>query len=217
MGRRPDGQSRTVSEESALPSLSHSTTISIPSTKTITRVQTKAPAGDHHWLNAGSRQPLLEKSPEELDSTVSTPKEEFYCRTKRALGLKRDFSDPVEGAPRSRTPTGNVLDRVSSTLRDVAMKRIMASSPNTSVSDLSIAAPRRHRFRPATVYSTTSSIREMMMGKPPISTPDPEEMYSGADSQEYVAIKLSEPDDPSFLPSEAHRIHTPATAKRLSW
>ena len=93
--------------------------------------------------------------------------------------------------------------------RDAAMKRIMASSANTSVSDLSIAAPRRHRFRPATVYLTTSSIREMTMGKPPISTPDPEEMYSGADSQEYVAVKLSEPDNPSFLPSEARRIHTP--------
>ena len=208
MGRRPDGQSRTVSEESALPSLSHFTTINIPSTKTITRVQTKAPVGDHHWSNVGSSQPLLDESPEELDSTLSTPKEGLYCRTKRALGLKRDFSDPVEGAPRSRTPMGNVLDRVSSTLRDAAMKRIMASSANTSVSDLSIAAPRRHRFRHTTVYLTTSSIREMIMGKPPISTPDPEEMYNGANSQEYVAVKLSEPDNPSFLPSEARRIHT---------
>lgn len=181
-----------------------------PFNYTITRVQTKAPAGDHHWSNRRSCQPLLNESPEELDSTVSTPKEGLYYRTKRALGLKRDFSDPVEGAPRSRTPKGNVLDRVSSTLQDVAMKRIMASSAKTSVSDLSIAAPHRHRVRPATEYSTTSSIREMMMmEKPPIFTPDPEEMYSGADSQKYVTAKLSEPDNPSFLPSEACRIQIP--------
>ena len=102
----------------------------------------------------------------------------------------------------SRTPKGSALDRV-------AMKRIMASSAETSVSDLSIAAARRHRFRPATEYSTTISIREMMMEKPPIFTPDPEEMYSGADSQKYVTAKLSEPDNPSFLPSEACRIQKP--------
>ena len=205
VGRRADEQPRTVSDET-IPNLSHATTMGIPSTQTMTRVQT---AGDHHQSNAGSGQPLLEESFENFGSTVSTPKEGLYCRTKRTLGLKRDSNDLVDIEHRSRSLTGHVLDRVSSTLKDVAMKRIMASSANTSASDLSIAAPRRHRFRPASIYSTTSSIREMMMGKPPLATPDSEEMYTVANPQQHFTVALGESDNPSFLPSEARRIHTP--------
>ena len=39
-----------------------------------------------------SDKPLLDKSPDSLDtvSTIKTPREGLYCRTKRILGLKRD-------------------------------------------------------------------------------------------------------------------------------
>ena len=205
VGRQPDGQSRVASDD-VTPTLSHIITMDIPSTQTITRVQTR---NDPQWLNAASNQQLLDDSPEELESTISTPKEGLYCRTRRLLGLKRDPIDPNGLITRSRTATGTMLDRVSSTLKEVAIKRLMASSAATSVSDLSIAAPRRHRFRPPSVYSTTSSIREMMMGRPPIPTPDPEAMYTGADSQQHYAIEMSERDNPNFLPSEARRVNTP--------
>ena len=188
-------------------SLSSITTFGIPSIASITRVQTSS---DHRWTNAGSIQPLLDESPDEFKFTVSTPKEGLYCRTKRALGVKRDFTDPTDGMYRSRLNTATVLERVSSNLREIAAKTLLSSSSaRTSVSDLSIAAPRRHRFRASSIYSTTSSIRERMMGTPPVSTPNSEAVYTGLDSHQHFSGGLGVDDNPSLLPSEARRVSTP--------
>lgn len=46
------------------------------------------------------------------------------------------------------------------------------------------------------------------MGRPPLHTPAPEAMYTGSDSNTYVAVNLTDADV-AFLPSEARRIHTP--------
>ena len=186
-------------------SLSYITSLGIPSTASLTRTQTLSGA---RGTDSVSNQLLLEESPEESTSTVSAPKEGLYCRTKRALGLKREIVNPTAGVYRSKDATATVLDRVSSNLREIAAKRLLSSSARTSVSDLSIAAPRRHRFRPSSIYSTSSSIGERMMGSPPITTPNSEAVYMEPGSQRNLAVGLGD-DNPTFLPSEARRVTTP--------
>lgn len=203
MGRKSDGRSepKTPPRNSQVPTFYEALSESS---------RTASPQSRERWSNVASGQPLLPHTPDEFDSIESTPKEGLYCRTKRVLGLKRDELDPTNVVPRTRTPTANVLDRVSSTLKLVHVRRETSDSTATSVSNLSIAAPRWQRFRPGSKnYSTSSSIRGIMMGKPPIPTPEPEMMYIGSDAHQYVAVELSKPDNPTFLPSEARRVHTP--------
>ena len=159
-----------------------------------------------------SGHPLLPETPENFDDSISTLgplKEGLYCRTKRALGLKHGPITPY--APRSRTPTSNVLDRVTSTLRYLPRTSSVATSAATSVTNLSIAAPRRRHLRPArrSMWSASSSVRDLMMGVPPAATPEPEAMYEDAGSNKYLSVDLTRPNAPAFLPSEARRINTP--------
>lgn len=206
VGRKPDGQSRAASEPKTPTRISQAPTIYEPWSEVS---RTASTHGRERWSNVASDQPLLPDTPDEFDSAASTPKEGLYCRTKRVLGLKRDDLNSINVVTRTRTPTANVLDRVSSTLKLVNVRRETSDSTATSVSNLSIAAPRWQRFRPGKNYSTSSSIRGIMMGKPPIPTPEPELMYTASDAHQYVAVEISEPNNPKFLPSEARRVHTP--------
>ena len=155
----------------------------------------------------------LPQTSESLDS-ANTPRplrEGLYCRTKRLLGLKHGSIAPST-KPRSRTPTNAVLERVTSTLRFLPTRNFSAStSTATSISNISIAAPRKRRRRAGhrDGLSTSSSVRNLRMGKPPMGTPEPEAMYLGSDSNKYISVNLMHPDGPAFLPSEARRINTP--------
>ena len=145
-------------------------------------------------------------------SESSTPQEGLYCRTKRVLGLKRGLVNTPIIEPSGRSVTGDVLGQVASTLRGLPERRSTPSSSATSVSNSSIAADRWHRFRSNyrhRYHSSSSSIGGIQMGKSPMTTPAPEAMYTGSDSHQYLAVELSEPDGPTYLPSEARRIHTP--------
>lgn len=155
---------------------------------------------------------LLPKTPDDFDtiSALGPLQEGLYCRTKRALGLKHGPIIPYRGS-RTRTPTGAVLDRVTSTLRYFPSRALSAStSAATSVSDLSIAAPRKQRHsRRNEMYSSSSSVRDLLMGRVPAGTPEPEAMYTGSDSTKYLTVDMTLSDAPAFLPSEARRINTP--------
>lgn len=216
VGRRSDGQSRAASEQKTTPPrISQAPTIHEPSSHISRRVSAD---GRDRWSNLASDQPLIADTPDEFDNSTTTPKEGLYSRTKRVLGLKRDILDPTNVVPRTRTPTANILDKVSSTLKGVNIRRETSDSTATSVSKLSIAAPRRQHLRPGKNYSTSSSIRELMMGKPPIPTPEPELMYTGSNAHQYVAIEMSEPESSTFLPSEARRVNTPPLPRESpSW
>lgn len=187
--------------------LSQRTTIPLPLTQASTTTDIEA---RDRSSNAASDQRLLpETRRDSFEFATLTPREGLYCRTKRALGLKRDPINPDSAL--ERTSTDRLLDRVSSTLRFLPDRRTPSPSSATSVSNLSIAAPRWQRVlsRQGKVgLSTSSSIREVLMGKPPIHTPEPEAMYTGSDSHQYVAVNLTD-DGVAFLPSEARRIHTP--------
>ncbi|KAL6717236.1 hypothetical protein ACLMJK_005151 [Lecanora helva] len=196
---------------------SSASSLHLPITRTTTTATTTA-TGDTAGHIGG--QPPLPETPDSFDSlsTLGPLKEGLYCRTKRALGLKHGPITPYV-QNRSRTPTGAILDRVTSTLRFVPEKASTTStSAATSVTNLSIAAPRTRRQRPGrrNGWSASSSVRDLMMGKPPIGTPEPEVMYTGSDSHQYLSVDLSQPDAPAFLPSEARRINTPPLPSRGS-
>lgn len=89
----------------------------------------------------GSDKPPLDKSPDsDTISTTNPPREE----TKRVLGLIIPYEEP-----RTRTPTGAILDGVTSTLRQMPQRAFSrTTSAATGVSNASIAAPCRHRDRP---------------------------------------------------------------------
>ncbi|CAD6585648.1 MAG: accessory factor associated with RNA polymerase II [Alectoria sarmentosa] len=210
IGRREQSAEHLVKasgEATPIP-LSQRSTIRLPLSQTSTITD---PDGRDRSSHAASEQRLLPESRDSLEYAILTPREGLYCRTKRALGLKRDPIDPNHPESRERTATDNLLDRVSSTLRFLPDRRTPSPSSATSVSNLSIAAPRWQRImsRHGKIgLSTSSSIRETLMGKPPIHTPVPQAMYTGPDSKKYVAVDMTE-DGMAFLPSEARRIHTP--------
>lgn len=63
--------------------------------------------------------------------------------------------------------------------------------------------------RKTTAMSKSSSVLDLLMGKPPPGTPDESALYSGADRTDYFKVEISDPDGPTFLPSEARRVGTP--------
>jgi len=154
-------------------------------------------------------------NPKSPESIPLPPKEGLYCRTKRYLGLKSDLSDPFYDELEEKSRTGHVLDRASSALNLVERTRTPAllnpsiKSSATSMSNLSIAGHRWGRFGAGHRPSTSSSIRSLLMGKPPLNTPDSELMYHGSDTQDYFSVEMTQPDAPSLIPSEARRINTP--------
>ena len=218
------GRKGQSAEHSAQPSgeatpipLSHRSSMQLPFTQASTLLE---PEGGHQSSNGASDQRLLlPESQSPLQSATLTPREGLYCRTKRALGLKHDPINPTDPSERrERTSTDTLLDRVSSTLNFLPKRNISSSSSTISSSNVSIAARRWQRMMhhdqhsTSTNLSTTSSIREMMMGKPPAPTPEPEAMYTASDDNKYMAVDLTDGNRNggiTFLPSEARRIHTP--------
>lgn len=152
-------------------------------------------------------------------------REGLYDRTKRRLGLRRKTADPLSTYHNgnSRTKTTDVLNRTASALRLVSLKQHTPPADSTSSSALSMAThpaifPTRQRFNNLSSNlqrhdSTSSSIRSLMMGKPPPGTPAERETYTGSDQQQYFRVELTEPGAPTFLPSEARRINTPPSGK----
>lgn len=205
VGRQRESDQRARTEpENTTPPFSTAPTMRIPLTQASTIVDSTGHA---------SGEPLISETPDSFDtvSTIGPLREGLYCRTKRALGLKRDPINPYLET-RSRTPTGAVLDRVTSTLGHGPPKAFSRNtSAATSVSNLSIAAPRKHRDRPGQRgwFSSSSSVRDLLMGHPPAGTPNPEAMYTGSDSNKYLSVDITQPDGTAFLPSEARRINTP--------
>ena len=99
-------------------------------------------------------------------------------RMKRALGLKRDLSDPKDVPYQSESITNSILERVLSNLRKIAAKRLLPPSTNINISELFIVSLRRHRFRLTTIYSTTSSLWGNMFETPPILMANREVRYT---------------------------------------
>ena len=119
---------------------------------------------------------------------------------------------------------GDALDKVSSTLRHFAAKGRDPTDLSDTASGLSIAAPsaisRWHRLQSIhsnSSRSSFSSIRSLARGRPRlVNTPDAHSMYTGSDMNQYLSVNMTDPDAPTFLPSEARRLDTPALSTATS-
>ncbi|KAL8645606.1 MAG: hypothetical protein Q9226_007223, partial [Calogaya cf. arnoldii] len=173
---------------------------------------------------SGHSKPKVSLAPPPQDSTDSSspdgkPKETLVNRTKRILGIKSAFSlsteQPTRGRQRSTIET---LDRTSAALQNLVELTPSSDSSTSNMSTTSIGVkskskqrnlvrPRYHRQH--TGHSSSSSVMRVMLGNPPVSTPNDESMYTGSDSQQYFRVELTAPHAPAYLPSEARRIGTP--------
>ena len=174
---------------------------------------------DHEQPQSGQEASPVQCSPSAetalSNSVTIASREGLYCRTKRRLGLNKG---PVRSAyfePPSKTHTGEVLQEASDVLREVMDRRRLREETSSIITTTTSIAGSRgvlSRFLPGyqrTPHSTSSSVRNLMMGKAPESTPDPEAMYVGPDANTYFRTELAGPDGIAFLPSEARKIDTP--------
>ena len=174
---------------------------------------------DHDQWHSGSATPpiYLSPSPGSILSksvTIST-QEGLYCRTKRRLGLKKDPINTTNVELMAKTLTGEVLEEASYALREFAQKKKpQEETSSITTTNMSIAGSRSGflRLLPSyrrTPHSTSSSVRNLMMGKAPEPSPDPEAMYKGSDANTYFRTDIADPEGFAFLPSEARKVGTP--------
>lgn len=148
-------------------------------------------------------------------ATTISSREGLYCRTKRRLGLKKDPTGSTHIAPPRKSVTGEMLQEASDALREFSeRKTLQGETSSIATTSVSISGNRfglsrllpNHR---KTAHSASSSIRNLLMGKPPLPTPDPEAMYEGSDANTYLRTEIADPNGPNFLPSEARKVGTP--------
>ncbi|KAL8885823.1 MAG: hypothetical protein Q9215_006369, partial [Flavoplaca cf. flavocitrina] len=136
--------------------------------------------------------------PPTRDSTNSSspegkPKETLVDRTKRILGIKSSVSLSTQQPTRGREQsTAETLDRTSAALQNLVELTPPSGSSTSNMSTASIGNKPKHRtlLRPRyrrhhTGHSSSSSVRRIMLGRSPVTTPNDECMYTGSDSQQY--------------------------------
>ena len=123
-----------------------------------------------------------------------------------------ELSDPESDKSR----TQDLLEKTSGLLQVFARRQGRNSSQSSSTttpspSVESASSRKLHHLirRNGTMMSKSSSILNMLMGKPPVSTPTEEALYTGKNQKDYFKVEISDLDGPTFLPSEATRIGTP--------
>lgn len=211
IGHRTQSEVLTSTYEEAMPDFVNET-MSPDSPKSIGAIERK----DFAPLSPAK----IVKGPAVLESARRVS---FYDRTKRCLhfkansdelGMNPGSSEDKHDKNQTNSFTLEILRRASTILRDLAAVKKTTPSPSTSESSRSIAVPRSrgsrfelfHRSRD---HSSSSSIRNLKMGRPPQVSPDPEALYTGSDNKQYFRVELSAPGAPTYLPSEARRVNTP--------
>lgn len=138
----------------------------------------------------------------------------FYGRAKRRIGLQQRSEESIPKIARTNTHTYDVLQRVSSILRDISETTRTSPDLSRTASSQTINALHRRRtrrfpFSRRSPFSSSSSIRRLKMGVPPRNTPDVQEMYTSSDGKQHPVVEMTSRDGPAYLPSEARRIRTP--------
>ena len=145
----------------------------------------------------------------------------LYRRSKKFIkGLRWSSGsrpEPELSDPESdRSRTQDLLEKTSGLLQVFARRQgrnssQSSSTPTPSPSPESASSRKLHHLilGNGTMMSKSSSILNMLMGKPPASTPTEEALYRGNNQNEYFKVEISDPDGPTFLPSEATRVGTP--------
>lgn len=139
----------------------------------------------------------------------------LYGRAKRRIGLQQRSEEPIpKRLARTNTHTFDVLQRVSSILRDIpettrTSPDISRTASSQTINGLHKRRTRRFPFSHRSPFSSSSSIRRLRMGISPRNTPDAQEMYLGSDGNTHPVVEMTSRDGPAYLPSEARRIGTP--------
>ena len=170
------------------------------------------------------------RADQSFTSTDSSPpgnqRQSIVSRTKRFFGMQASSSHqiPIPLQERRQSRAGATLDTlhgVTIALGDLELTdhRLTPPSTSTSTSNLSTASiagkSRRGLFGPAyrgtkpTGHSSSSSVRRVMFGNPPLPSPAIGDTYIGSDLQQYSRVELTDANAPTYLPSEARRIGTP--------
>lgn len=139
---------------------------------------------------------------------------DLYGRAKRRFGSQHRSEEPIPKIARANTHTLEVLERVSSILRDISETTRTSPSLSRTASSQTMNAlhkrrTRRFPFSRRSAFSSSSSIQRLKMGIPPRNTPDAHEMYTGSDGKQHPVVEMTSRDGPAYLPSEARRIGTP--------
>ncbi|KAI9678341.1 MAG: accessory factor associated with RNA polymerase II [Caeruleum heppii] len=120
----------------------------------------------------------------------------------------------VDDSLSTTSKTAELLDRATTWLKVLIETDTKARSEPTKYSPPSDSSARTKTVnffshkKPA-VLSRSSSVIHLMMGKPPKNSPDSTAMYTGQDRKQYLKVEISDPDGPTYLPSEATRVGTP--------
>ncbi|TAQ84088.1 hypothetical protein B7494_g7589 [Chlorociboria aeruginascens] len=172
---------------------------------------------------------LLKYFQYKLPGLSHSGRDEGLCsRTKRGMAsrfpnkqkLALDSSS-IPSTPSIASGTTMILEGATNYLDRAERMRNHGHHPKTSNSSSLNSrvrpgfglAPWHRKSSSDSVISVSSSIHDLLMGRPPLSTPnpdpDPEMQYGGQKGKEYSKVEISDPHDPTFLPSEATRINTP--------
>lgn len=139
---------------------------------------------------------------------------DLYGRAKRRISLQQRSEEPIPKIARTNTRTFDVLQRVSSILRDIpettrTSPDLSRTASSQTINALHSRRTRRFPFSRRSPFSSSSSIRRLRMGIAPRTTPDAQEMYTGSDGKQHPVVEMTSRDGPAYLPSEARRIDTP--------
>ena len=163
---------------------------------------------------ASSRSDDVEQSSKDPKTLNRNRKGGLHLRVKHRLAWQKNSEETVPKIARTNTDTLNILERVSSILRDNSATA--RTTPNLSrrpsfqsVNGMHKRRARRFPFSRRSPYSSSSSILKLRLGIPPRNTPDTREMYIGSDGKQHIVVEMTSCDGPAYLPSEARRIGTP--------
>lgn len=208
---KSDGQSRTNSEDAPFDVPDATPIQNTPQASEVAPIGNSIPLeSSHHHDKPAFLEP--------------NQKNGFYYRAKLHLGLGQEFNDSAHEYHRAQTFTEELLERASTMLRDISGKLTTPPSSTTSGSNKSNRSNFNWHTRPARLIpfyssfrnSSSSSIHHAGMGNAPQASPNSQSMYTGSDSKQYFRVEISNPDGPSYLPSEARRINTPPSPKSMS-
>ncbi|TGO57692.1 hypothetical protein BCON_0063g00500 [Botryotinia convoluta] len=172
---------------------------------------------------------LQSMSPTYSRSDSPSVEPEGLCgKTKRTTPLRRHLAVPFSRKKKAKPDTPSIASsRVTTSNPQTA--RVLEGAigyfdtygeqPNATSSSSNASMGSKPRWRFGTLpwhrrlsdnsMSASSSICDLLAGKTPMGTPRSDQRYVGAAGKSYVKVEISEPDAPTFLPSEAQRVDTP--------
>ncbi|KAI9833540.1 MAG: accessory factor associated with RNA polymerase II [Phylliscum demangeonii] len=180
--------------------------------------------GSHESIDSTERPPSTRRISLRWRSTRSgSEKGGLYSRSVKFLkelgrtpGPRAQPEIFLSDSDSAKSKTRMVLDETASLLRIVKERAGKGGGSTTaSLTPSPTGEPRSSRRfdslrrRKTAILSKSSSVIDLLMGKPPATTPRKEAFYEGSKRNDYFRVEISDPDGPTFLPSEATRVGTP--------